>query len=217
MNVNVKHSSSLSAVRVERCLMLLGIVLVSYLPVRAQDYPHIEFFGGGSLNNANIVGRENFTGWQISAAFNPHQRVRLIGDFGGQHEDTNITWQGQPIVIRNYQVLFGPQFTWRRKRVTWFAHPLFGVGAAHFVTPSGDVPATDFGFATAVGGGADVNVGRLFAIRVFQADYVLSHLSPQLPGISPLAKDLPPLNDWQRSFRVGFGVVVRFARRGGGE
>lgn len=194
-----------------RCLLLLGVLLVSHLPVRAQEFPHIEFFGGGSLNNSIIVSRENFIGWQISAAFNPHRRVRLIGDFGGQYQDTNITWQGQPITIRNYQFVMGPQFTWRGKRVTWFAHPLFGVAAAHFVTPAEQVPATDFGFATALGGGADVSVGKFFAIRVFQADYLLSHLSPQLPSISPLAKDLPPLSNWQHSFRLGFGVVFRFA------
>jgi len=199
----------------KRCLFVLGVLLVPYLPVRAQEYPGIEFFGGGSLDNANIVGRENFSGWQISAAFNPRRHVRLIGDFGGQYHDTNITFQGQRITIRNYQVLFGPQFTWRSKRTTWFAHPLFGVAAAHFATPSGDIPAVDFGFATALGGGVDVNLGRLFAIRVFQTDYVLSHMRPDLPSISPLAGQLPNLSDWQHSFRLGFGVVVRLAMHDG--
>lgn len=195
-----------------RLLTLVAILLGACLPTKAKEYPQIEFFGGGSLDNANIVGRENLVGWQIAAAFNPHRHLRLIGDFGGQNHDTSITWQGQPITLRNYQVLFGPQFTLRREKVTWFAHPLFGVAAAHFATPSGSIPATDFGFATALGGGADLNLGRWFAFRV-QTDYVLSHLRPDQPSISPLATSLPPLSDWQHSFRLGFGLVVRFAYR----
>ena len=192
----------------------LGVLLVSLVPVWAQEYPVVEFFGGGSLASTNVVGRETVAGWQTSAAFNPHQRLRLVGDFGGQHQNTTIRWNGQPITLRNYQLLFGPEFTLRRERLTWFAHPLIGVAAGHFATPSGDIPAVDFGFATELGGGAEVNVSRAFAIRVFQFDYILSHMHPENPTISALRpSDLPSLPNWQHTIRLGFGIVVRIGNR----
>jgi hypothetical protein len=195
-------------------LIMLGVVLVSFVPVWAQEYPSIEFFVGGSVASTDVIGRNNAAGWQINTAFNPNQRLRLVGDFGGQPQNTNIKWQGQQITIRNYQVLFGPEFTLRRQRLTWFAHPLAGVAAAQFAARSGDVPATDYGFATEFGGGVDVTLSRLLALRVFQVDYILSQMHQENPSISALRPgDLPPLSDWQHSVRVGFGIVVRLAHR----
>jgi hypothetical protein len=60
----------------------------------------------------------------------------------------------------------------------------------------------------------DVTLIRFLALRVFQLDYVLSHMHQENPSISALRpSDLPPLSDWQHSVRVGFGIVVRLAHR----
>lgn len=191
-------------------LMALAFPVIALLPMAAQEYPGIEFFVGGSVASTNVIGRESAAGWQINTAFNPHRRLRLVGDFGEQSQKTSLKWQGQPLTIRNYQILFGPEFTLRRERLTWFAHPLAGMAAAEFATPTNQVPANDFGFASELGGGLDVNVNQVFAIRVFQLDYVLSHMHAEDPTISALKpSDLPPLSDWQSGVRVGFGIVIR--------
>lgn len=126
----------------------------------SREYPGGEFFGGASFSTADVAGRENFVGWQISAAGNPYRHMRLVGDFGGQSRRTNLTFEGQRVRIHNYQLLWGPQFTWRRERMTLFTNTVLGVAASHYVTGSSDpahpenVLAVDFGFATALGGGS---------------------------------------------------------------
>lgn len=189
-------------------------------PSLLQEYPGGEFFGGASFSNIDVSGRSNSFGWQISAAGNPYRRMRLVGDFGGQSYRTNLVAEGQRVRVKTYQVMWGPQFTWRRQRTTLFTNTVLGVAAAHYVTSSGDsahpenVLAVDFGFATALGGGVDVNVGRHFAIRVIQADYILTHLRPDLPQFSPILQQVPNVGNWQNNFRLGFGLVVKVGRRG---
>ena len=54
----------------------------------------------------------------------------------------------------------------------------------------------------AFGGGLDVNVGSVFAVRVIQVDLLRSHFH----GASTLA-------NWQNSARLSVGVVFRIAGR----
>lgn len=186
----------------------------------SEEYPGGEFFGGASFSNTDVSGRNNSFGWQISAAGNLYRRMRLVGDFGGQSRTTNLIAEGQRVRVKTYQLMWGPQFTWRRQRTTLFTNAVFGVAAAHYVTSSGDsahpenVLAVDYGFATALGGGVDVNVGRHVAIRAFQADYILTHLRPDLPQFSPILQQVPSVGNWQNNFRLGFGLVVKVGRRG---
>jgi hypothetical protein len=186
----------------------------------SHEYPGGEFFGGASFSNSDVSGRSNSFGWQISAAGNLCGRMRLVGDFGGQSRRTNLVADGQPVRVKTYQFLWGPQFTWRRPRTTFFTNTVLGVAAAHYVTSSGDsahpenVLAVDYGFATALGGGLDVNVGRQIAIRAFQADYILTHLRPDQPQFSPILQQVPSVGNWQNHFRLGFGLVVKVGRRG---
>lgn len=189
-------------------------------PSLSLEYPGGEFFGGASFSNTDVSGRSNSFGWQISAAGNPYRRMRLVGDFGGQSRRTNLIAEGQQVRVKTYQLLWGPQFTWRRPRATLFTNTVFGVAAAHYVTSSGDsahpenVLAVEYGFATALGGGIDVNVGRHFAIRACQADYILTHLRPDEPQFSPILRQVPNVGNWQNNFRLGFGLVVKVGRRG---
>ena len=189
-------------------------------PSISHEYPGGEFFGGASFSNTDVSGRSNSFGWQISAAGNPYRRMRLVGDFGGQSRTTNLIAEGQRVRVKTYQLMWGPQFTWRKQRTTLFTNTVLGVAAAHYVTSSGDsahpenVLAVDFGFATALGGGVDVNVGRHIAIRVLQADYILTHLKPDLPQFSPILQQVPSVGNWQNNFRLGFGLVVKVGRRG---
>lgn len=194
---------------------LASLLLLVSLRASAQSYPGGEIFGGFSYSNVAIGPRDNSLGWQMSFSVNPHRRVRLVGDFGGQYRRANVTFLGQRATLRNYQFLWGPQFTQRRGRATLFAHTLFGVAASHLTTPSGDpahpqnVIAIDYGFAMGFGGGVDVNAGDRFAIRIFQADYIPTRLRPE----PLLAQQLPRAGNWQQNFRLGFGLVVKVGKR----
>jgi hypothetical protein len=206
--------------KIPKCIAAILMCLILSTATLAQEYPGGEFFGGASFSNTDVSGRNNSFGWQISAAGNPYRRMRLVGDFGGQTRRTNLIADGQRVRVQTYQLMWGPQFTWRRQRTTFFTNTVMGVAAAHYVTSSGDsahpenVLAVDFGFATALGGGVDVNAGRHFAIRLFQADYILTHLRPDLPQFSPILQQVPSVGNWQNNFRLGFGLVVKVGRRG---
>ncbi|MBO0723924.1 MAG: outer membrane beta-barrel protein, partial [Blastocatellia bacterium] len=100
-----------------------------------------------------------------------------------------------------FTFLFGPQFTYRKsQRITPFAHVLLGgvrlklrvpQAAIQFPLPGVTPPpnlalapsvnfitGTNTAFGVAVGGGMDIRLSKLVAFRLFQADYLLSRLSP---------------------------------------
>ncbi|MBZ5591704.1 MAG: hypothetical protein LAP39_05675 [Acidobacteriia bacterium] len=213
------------------------LALVSALPVCAQpaeQTPVIEIFGGPSYANVEYGApkappatspsdrRANFFGGQGCFSFTPHKNIRLLGDFGMQSWRPGIQWWSRDTKFRNWQFLLGPQFTKRTKKSTAFTHVLAGVGTTHLTVPSitpvapGEdnvsVITNDSGFAMAFGGGLDVNVRPHFAIRVLQADYLLTHFhrEPLLAGnylINPLARS------WQSHFRLGAGVVIKLYAR----
>jgi hypothetical protein len=78
----------------------------------------------------------------------------------------------------------GPRFSIRRsQRITPFVHALFGVDDMK-VSGSGEANGTDIsvsagtsgtGLAMALGGGLDVKVNRVLAIRLGQVDYLMTH------------------------------------------
>ncbi len=96
---------------------------------------------------------------------------------------------------------FGPRYTWHRRKIAVFGQGLIGEANAWnslFPQPRGAV--TDFNtFALQVGGGVDLRVGRHFAVRPIQADWVRT----QFPNGT---------TDVQNSLRLGAGIVLRIPR-----
>ncbi len=210
-------------VREMPCLVLALIFFVCASISCAQDYPGGEIYGGVSLANSRYFVRQTSPGCGLSFSLNPHERVRLVADFAGQYQHSSqIIFNGKNATFRDYQFLFGPQFTFRTQRATPFFHALLGVGARHVTTPSGDpqhpqdVLAVDYGFASGFGGGLDLNIHNRIAVRIIQADYVLTHLTPDLPQLSPVRTQLPPATDWQHHFRIGAGLVIKIGTRTAG-
>lgn len=92
-----------------------------------------------------------------------------------------------------YTYMGGPRFRLHRGRASLFAHALFGVGG--LTANAGGVSATENAFATALGTGVDVRVAPRLAVRVIQADYVLSRLA----------------GNTQNNLRFSTGLVFRLA------
>ncbi len=210
--------------------IIFFVFLLAVLPAHAQvarypaleHYPVFEGFLGTSVSNNDFGGvRYAMPGWHISFALNPSRKVRVVADFAGQYRHTNIqsTTSTDKVRLEEDQLLFGPEFVWRKsRRATPFVHTLAGVAGRHYYTPSGDplfprnVLEVDYGFASALGGGADVTLSRRWALRALQFDYVLTHLSHQEPQYSGIP--LPTLGTWQHNYRLAFGVVLRLGTRG---
>jgi opacity protein-like surface antigen len=115
--------------------------------------------------------------------------------------------------LKDVAFLSGPRFTLRKGKLSPFAHALFGLDHAEFSTSGGELDTagpvlaelagsetgdgTDNGFGLALGGGMDLNLCRVVAIRAIQADYYLSHHSSN--NISNL--------------ELSFGLVFKIGRR----
>ena len=96
-------------------------------------------------------------------------------------------------------IFAGPRFTKRMDGVTVFVHALPGFARQRrterftsiFFGVQPTTTSTSNGFAVALGGGVDVNLGKHLAIRAVQVDYLPTRLK----------------GGWKNSLRFGFGVV----------
>lgn len=220
-----------------RKMVLLAVLTCAVAcPAMAQDTPAVEVFGGysyaridgptvfdSSLAFAGIfeeiaeVDTFNTNGFHVAVAQN------LNDWFGGALEVSGHL--GTPDVedlvdadTSLYTVLFGPRFSFRkRKAIVPFAHVL--VGVAHIsATPKVDgiiLPSSDeTGFAAALGGGVDVALNNRVAIRVVQADYMpmrFRAFSIDLLALEDFGFNGP--NKWQHNIRLSAGVVLRFGQK----
>jgi hypothetical protein len=189
-------------------VLTVALFSTAAFPVRAQEFPRWESFGGFSYANAslgpqaNLFGpvSKNYYGLHLGVNFNPYRNFSVVlTDLGIQSRGSRV-----PRLFRNSnnnvvtsQALFGPELKIRSRKANGFAHALVGV------TNTRLVETDSFGtidlvrrtnFALGFGGGLDVNVKPRLAIRILQADYVPTRLAGK----------------WQNDFRVGIGVVFRF-------
>jgi Outer membrane protein beta-barrel domain len=193
--------------------LIVVLVSAAAFPVRAQEFPRWESFGGFSCANvglgpqANLFGpvSKNYYGIHLGVNLNPYRKFSVVlTDLGMQSRGSRV-----PRLFRNSnnnvvtsQALFGPELKIRRRKENVFAHTLVGV------TNTRLVETDSFGtidlvrrtnLALGLGGGIEVNRTPRLAVRVLQADYVPTRLAGK----------------WQNDFRVSIGVVFRFQYTGG--
>jgi len=182
--------------------------------------PKVELFLGYSYIRATPTSTRNRIAWlhggDANIAFNVNHYLGLVADFGGYHASSLIlTGAGTPpsrVVDadgRVFTYLFGPRLSFRTHRVTPFAQALFGVAHAGEVSITGctgssvciPLPSENV-FALAAGGGLDVNVHRWLAIRLIQAEYLMTRFKD--PS-SPTGQ-----NGRRNNVRLSTGLVFRF-------
>jgi outer membrane protein OmpA-like peptidoglycan-associated protein/opacity protein-like surface antigen len=179
--------------------------------------PKVELFMGFSyLRNvpASVTNRIDWVpGGTMSLAINANRYLGFVADVGGYHA-TNFgpgappTGGTVPAYGDLYSYMFGPRLSFRHERATPFIQALFGGVHASDVTLNG---CTGIGctplpfenaFAMAAGGGVDVTVSRHVAIRVIQAEYMMTRF--QDPTSSTGATER------QNDIRLSAGIVLRF-------
>jgi hypothetical protein len=203
-------------IEMRKLLLLLAVFVFAAPLISAQDTPRVELFGGYSyfrLNPAdNLIDGFNLNGWNASVAGNMNSWFGVVADFSG-HYGTPQRF-GVDLKINSHSFLFGPRFSYRKNdRFTPFAHVLLGANRI-----SGRVLGVSdqqTGFAAAFGGGVDVRATERVAIRLFQADYVLTRLNGEELACfaNPLLPPCPlPKKETQHNARLSFGVVLRFGK-----
>jgi len=198
--------------RLLRKAVLIGLPLVA-TTARAQQYPRVELSAGFSYANVSLgsqspvfapTGR-NYYGGGFAVSVNPTRYLRvLVLDLSVESGRSAFAGEGS---LTTAQALFGPQFVFRRQKLSGFADGLFGV--AQYQLGVCTIPGQFYPQCNAVsphynirnnlalgfGGGLDVNLSRHFAARLVQADFVPTLIA----------------GHWQNTFRVNTGLVFRFA------
>jgi hypothetical protein len=155
-----------------------GILLLA-CSASAQQAPPVEASAGYSYLRLGGSGGLNQHGGSVSVAGNVNNWLGIVGDFGAYH---NSPFGAS---LNTYTFLFGPRFSRRAGRVTPFVQTLFG--GAHLKALGFGVSSSITPFATSVGGGVDLQLSRLIALRP-QVDYIAlrSHGSTQNAGRASL-------------------------------
>jgi opacity protein-like surface antigen len=100
-----------------------------------------------------------------------------------------------------YTYLFGPRYSFRKfSRVTPYAHVLLGAGRLN--ASANGLDAGENSFAMAAGGGVDLRFRSHIAIRVIQAEYLMTRFAG-VSGASATQNDL----------RISAGLALRFGSR----
>jgi len=187
--------------------MLLIVAAVSAVPASAQTHsvssakPGTELALTYTYLHANAppdaCGCFSMNGGAAEFAYPVKRSFSAVAEAGAVTA-SNVNSSGLDLTLSSY--LVGGRYSLRAARFTPYAQLL--VGAAH---ASGSLAPGQFGlsstaFAMAAGGGLDLNLHSHLALRVFQADYLLTLLPNQT-------------NDHQNNFRFSTGVVFHFGNK----
>jgi len=173
------------------------IVCVASCLLAAQDAPRAEVFGGYQYFRAStglgLSGFDHFNlnGWNASVSGYFGKYVGVTGDFGGAYGTPKVLIIGVSTKVHTFMA--GPVVRFpNSSKVTPFAHALFGGGNLSVGVLGFGVGSTDFTWAA--GGGADMSLNKLFAVRVAQVDF----LQTRFGGFQ------------QNNFRYSAGLVIKF-------
>lgn len=165
-----------------RALLLLAGLMILAGSAYGQDTPIGDFSTNYSYFKAVGHGGANLHGGNVSGAVNVNSCFGVAGDYGIYHFQPSFSGG---INIHTFTV--GPRVSLRGSHVTPFGQVL--VGGFHGLGTNG--------FALSAGGGVDIKISRLLAIRMAQVEYMM----------------LRSQGDTLNCARVSAGIVFRFGGR----
>jgi hypothetical protein len=204
-----------------RALRLSLLFLFFASVIKAQETPRYEAFVGPSYAREDITNIKfiNGVGWHASAEGTANSWLSAVYDFSGYYSSPKINL-GLPVPIpinsSTYLYLFGPRFSYRRwQHLKPFAEGLVGVGNIRFTAESVGLTnaISSTTFAGAFGGGVDYVIGRRLAIRLIEADYVVTRFRElEVDPITGAVTFSGPRRT-QNNARASMGIVFRFGSR----
>ena len=182
---------------------------------RAQgDVPKAEIFGGYSytrVDRGSGLSGINMNGWNAAVTGNVNSWLGVTADFSGHYGSPGGVGQNR------HSFLFGPKLSYRAsQRFTPFAQALFGAVRAHRDAFGAGFTTNETTFGMALGGGVDYNLSNRLAIRLIQADYLLTRFdeSSGIVCIQAIGAPCPITQSGsQHNVRLSFGVTWRIGSR----
>jgi outer membrane protein OmpA-like peptidoglycan-associated protein/opacity protein-like surface antigen len=179
--------------------------------------PKVELFLGYSyLRAVPTMETGNRLVWlnggSTSIAFNFNRHLGLVADFGA-YTNSQMRFTGaytSTVNVNNANVgvlsyLIGPRISFRNNdRITPFVQALFGAAHANQVTLddctfSCTLLPSQNAFAMTAGGGLDLRVNHHLAVRIIQAEYLMTRFNSYTTGSTAMQNDM----------RLSAGIVFR--------
>ncbi len=184
---------------------------------RSGDTPRVDLSAGYSFWRAVPISAGNRIAWThggtASVAYNLNDWLGVVGEFGAFRVTRSGTAASNIVAAHGdvFSYLFGPRVSFRHDRFTPFVQVLLGGVNASQVTLSGCTVgcaslAGDDAFAMTAGGGLDVKLSHRFAIRLIQAEYLMT----RFPDATTNTED----KITQNNVRLSAGLVVHFGSNG---
>jgi hypothetical protein len=221
-----------------KLFVLVGLVVLAGSMMMAQEVPTAEAYAGFSFIRVNTAGNVNSftpTGGLGSFQVNFNKNFGVVAEFGGTHKEGNsIAGPDRPLEQTQFTYLFGPRVFFNKagRYAPFFEYLVGGVHNSRsfpvpnsaiplgFVVPRGvtvDVGATTTRFRTtqnafgmAIGGGLDIKLSKVIAVRPIQLDYMPTHFSPlNIPGVGQVF-GADNSTRWQQNLRYSGGITFRF-------
>ncbi len=133
--------------------------------------PEVDIFAGYSLQryDASQYGfgeTQNLHGGNLEIALpDLYRGLGVVADFSGHWNDE----------IKTFNFTGGPQYRFELKGIDFFGHALFGKSRSRLLKVGASlIEPSSLGGTAALGGGADIPLGKRFAFRAIQADYVIN-------------------------------------------
>jgi outer membrane immunogenic protein len=156
--------------------LLVGLLLVAFLPASAQNFPKVEASAGYMYLrfNPSAGSAVNCNGGYGSIAWNFSDWFGVVGNVDACK--ASGTAPGANSTATTF--LVGPKFAYRKCcRITPFGQVL--IGGIHSTAGFPTLTAPTNAFSLAAGGGIDVKPWRscFVAIRVAEVNYLLTHFN----------------------------------------
>lgn len=155
---------------------------VGYAYVRANNNAnHFDKSGTATFNGARVdlaSERTDYHGFTAEFNQNVTRNVGIVTSFTGTFDNTGyvdtVTGRTFNAKVQRYDLMIGPRYNWRTRRVTPFAHALFGLThmRADFEDRLSPRRKADTAFAMAFGGGLDIHASEHIDIRPIMIDYL---------------------------------------------
>jgi hypothetical protein len=180
----------------------LCLFVFSFAAVAQPAYAPAEIFGGYSYLRTNPDGF-NLNGWNASVTGNITDWFGIEGDFSGQYGHPKDEFGSIPeFKIDHHTFMVGPKLSYRTGSITPFAHLLIGAARAG-TREAGYGSTSDWALATVIGAGVDIDISKMVAIRVAQADWLMTRYDT----------DSYYRNERQNNFRFSAGIVLKLGSK----
>ena len=211
----------------KKCLSVAVILFAASISAHAQEIPQMEFAATYSLFVADMDALDNeaLHGYGLSAQYNFNRWLAGVGEWTSNHGASGPVTFVEPgrlnlipeVDTRVYALLFGPRVTFRMSRFNLFGHYLLGIANTKVEDENSGFRTGNGEFAMGLGGGLDFYLGKQFAIRAAQFDYLPIHTDintrltrPNDQGVSTIASGS---SSWTQNARFQAGIVYRWGAK----